>query len=108
MKLLMKFILWKLLSLCLTLSSSAWKGTRTSLVQALAMFEAERVRAGVASVVLCGSMRDWLFNVIEAEEARGIPASRICIVGYSQGGALAAYSSIQFPRQLAGTLVLSG
>jgi lysophospholipase-2 len=46
--------------------------------------------------------------LIEAEIATGIPASRIVVAGFSQGGALSLVSGLQFPTALAGVLVMSG
>ena len=45
--------------------------------------------------------------LIEREIERGIPASRIVLAGFSQGGAVAAYVAIRYPEKLAGLMVLS-
>ena len=45
--------------------------------------------------------------LIDREISRGIPASRIVLAGFSQGGALAAYVGLRYPQQLAGLMVLS-
>lgn len=47
-------------------------------------------------------------ELIAAEIAAGIPASRIVVAGFSQGGALSLVSGLQFPTGLAGVLVMSG
>lgn len=44
---------------------------------------------------------------LEAEIARGIPASRIVLAGFSQGGAVALSAGLRFPEPLAGVLALS-
>lgn len=44
---------------------------------------------------------------IAREQARGIPASRIVLAGFSQGGAIAAYAGLRNPEKLAGLLLLS-
>jgi phospholipase/carboxylesterase len=44
---------------------------------------------------------------IEAERARGIPAGRIVLAGFSQGGAIALHAGLRQPQQLAGILALS-
>jgi phospholipase/carboxylesterase len=45
--------------------------------------------------------------LIEREEARGVPASRIVLAGFSQGGAVVLHLAPRFPRTLAGILALS-
>ena len=45
--------------------------------------------------------------LIDREISRGIPASRIVLAGFSQGGALAAYVGLRYSQQLAGLMVLS-
>lgn len=45
--------------------------------------------------------------LIAREVARGIPARRIVLAGFSQGGALALYTGLRHPERLAGILVLS-
>lgn len=44
---------------------------------------------------------------IARENSRGIPASRIVLAGFSQGGAIAAYAGLRNPEKLAGLLILS-
>ena len=46
--------------------------------------------------------------VIEGLEAEGIPAERIVLGGFSQGGVMALWSGLSFPRPLAGIAALSG
>lgn len=46
-------------------------------------------------------------NLIENEIKSGIPADRIVLGGFSQGGALALYSALTFPHKLAGVVALS-
>ena len=45
---------------------------------------------------------------IEREKARGIPASRIILAGFSQGCAMALQTGLRHPERLAGLLCLSG
>jgi len=45
--------------------------------------------------------------LIEREITRGIPASRIVLAGFSQGGAIAAHVALRYPQKLAGLMVLS-
>ncbi len=45
--------------------------------------------------------------LIAKEESRGIPASRIVLAGFSQGGALALHLGHRHPATLAGLMVLS-
>jgi len=46
--------------------------------------------------------------LIEREIARGIPASRIVLAGFSQGCAMALHTGLRFPQTLAGIMALSG
>jgi phospholipase/carboxylesterase len=48
-----------------------------------------------------------LNGLIEKEEARGVPSYRIFLAGFSQGGAMALYAGLRYPRPLAGILALS-
>jgi phospholipase/carboxylesterase len=46
-------------------------------------------------------------QLIENEAARGIPAGRIVLAGFSQGGAVSLYSGLRYPQRLAGIVALS-
>jgi phospholipase/carboxylesterase len=48
-----------------------------------------------------------LLALIDREVANGIPAERIVLAGFSQGGAMALHTGVRHPRQLAGILALS-
>lgn len=48
-----------------------------------------------------------LFELMQKEMARGIPANRIVLAGFSQGGAMALYTALRYPHALAGVLALS-
>ena len=45
--------------------------------------------------------------LIDFEIARGIPASRIILAGFSQGGAMALHVGLRYPQKLAGIMALS-
>lgn len=45
--------------------------------------------------------------LIARENARGIPAARIVLAGFSQGGAIALHTALRHPLRLAGVLALS-
>jgi phospholipase/carboxylesterase len=45
--------------------------------------------------------------LIEAEIASGIPASKIVLAGFSQGGVISYYLGCRFPQTLAGIMTLS-
>jgi len=45
--------------------------------------------------------------LIDHEIERGIPASRIVLAGFSQGGAMALHVGLRYPQKLAGIMVLS-
>jgi phospholipase/carboxylesterase len=46
-------------------------------------------------------------DLIEGQIARGIPARRIVLAGFSQGGAIALHAGLRYPGRLAGILALS-
>ena len=46
-------------------------------------------------------------GLIEAEIGAGIPAERIVVAGFSQGGAVALQTALRHPRRLAGLMALS-
>ena len=48
-----------------------------------------------------------LESLIAAETARGVPASRIVLAGFSQGGAVALHTGLRYRPPLAGLLLLS-
>jgi phospholipase/carboxylesterase len=45
--------------------------------------------------------------LIAREEAIGIPAERIVLAGFSQGGAMVLHTGLRYPRPIAGILALS-
>lgn len=47
-------------------------------------------------------------NLITKELALGIESDKIILAGFSQGGALALHCGLNYPKKLAGILVLSG
>ncbi len=49
----------------------------------------------------------FIRSLIECEQERGIPASRIILAGFSQGGAVALYTGLGLDERLAGIMVLS-
>lgn len=46
-------------------------------------------------------------ELIRREVERGIPASRVVLAGFSQGGAVSLYTGLRYPERLAGLLALS-
>lgn len=48
-----------------------------------------------------------LEQLIERENARGIPCERIVLAGFSQGGAVTLLTGLRYPKRLAGLLALS-
>src|SRR5271155_2348668 len=46
-------------------------------------------------------------ELIGREIERGIPAARIVLAGFSQGGAVSLYTGLRYPERLAGLLALS-
>jgi len=52
--------------------------------------------------------RSLVEALIEREKARGVPASRLVLAGFSQGGAIALYTGLRHSERLAGVVALSG
>ena len=48
-----------------------------------------------------------IIQYIKAEMEKGIPANKIILAGFSQGGAITLHTGLRFPEQLAGLLALS-
>lgn len=48
-----------------------------------------------------------LERLIAREEQRGVPARRVVLAGFSQGGAIALHTGVRHPERLAGLLALS-
>ena len=51
--------------------------------------------------------KDYFHSLIDAEVAKGIPANRIVIGGFSQGGAMSLLSGVTYKNQLGGIFGLS-
>lgn len=49
----------------------------------------------------------YLCKLINREIEKGIPAENIIVAGFSQGGAVALYTTLRFPKKLAGCMALS-
>jgi phospholipase/carboxylesterase len=45
--------------------------------------------------------------LVAREESRGVPAERIVLAGFSQGGAIALQAGLRHPKKLAGVMALS-
>ncbi len=50
---------------------------------------------------------DYLHDLIDLEKARGIPAERLILAGFSQGGLIALNAAISYPEKLLGVMALS-
>lgn len=46
-------------------------------------------------------------DIIQQQIAQGIPAQRIVLIGFSQGGAVAYHTALAYPQRLAGLIALS-
>ena len=46
-------------------------------------------------------------SIIEEQLAKGIEAAKILLAGFSQGGVIALYAALNFPKKLAGVMALS-
>lgn len=51
---------------------------------------------------------DRITGLVAAEMARGMPAERVFVMGFSQGGAVALTHALRSPVRVGGTVVLSG
>ncbi len=50
---------------------------------------------------------EQISQLIQAEKDKGIPAERILLIGFSQGGAVAYHTALHHPEPLAGLIALS-
>ena len=50
----------------------------------------------------------WIDELIAREAGRGVPAGRVVLGGFSQGGAMALFAGPRYPEALAGVMCLSG
>jgi phospholipase/carboxylesterase len=50
----------------------------------------------------------WIRELIDCEVDRGVPAKRIVLAGFSQGGAMVLFTGLRYPERLAGIMCLSG
>jgi phospholipase/carboxylesterase len=48
-----------------------------------------------------------IVRLVEREKARGVPAGRLVVAGFSQGGAMALHTGVRYPERLAGIMALS-
>lgn len=53
------------------------------------------------------AMQQEIESLIEVEIKQGIPANKIVLAGFSQGGAMAFFTGLRYPKRLAGILALS-
>lgn len=49
----------------------------------------------------------YINSLIELEIEKGVPANRIVMAGFSQGGAIALHTALRYPQKLAGIIALS-
>jgi len=61
-------------------------------------------RADIAGV---RRSQQQLEALVTREKTRGVPARRIVLAGFSQGGAVALYTGLRYPERLAGIVALS-
>jgi len=51
--------------------------------------------------------QNYVNSLIEKEIYQGIPAEKIVLAGFSQGGAIALHTGLRYPQKLAGIMALS-
>ena len=49
----------------------------------------------------------WIDELVAREVERGVPARRVVVAGFSQGGAMALFGGLRHPQALAGLMCLS-
>lgn len=49
----------------------------------------------------------WINQLIENEIETGVPAEKILLAGFSQGGVIAVHTALRYPKKLAGIMILS-
>lgn len=50
----------------------------------------------------------WIEELVRREQERGVPAGRVVLAGFSQGGAMALFTGTRYAEPLAGIACLSG
>lgn len=50
---------------------------------------------------------EQLLRLVQREQERGVPADKIVLAGFSQGGAIALHTALRYPDRLAGLMALS-
>jgi phospholipase/carboxylesterase len=63
--------------------------------------------AGRADVPGTSESSQRIAGYLDRERELGVPASRIVLSGFSQGGAMALYAGLRYPSRLAGILAMS-
>lgn len=51
---------------------------------------------------------EWIAELVVREGERGVPAGRVVLAGFSQGGAMSLFAGLRYPEKLAGVMCLSG
>ena len=64
-------------------------------------------RRGARTRRACGPRSGSIEALIARETARGVPASRLVLAGFSQGGAMALHTGLRHAARLAGVMALS-
>jgi len=49
----------------------------------------------------------WINKLIDIEIENGVPANKILLAGFSQGGVIAIQAGLRYPKKLAGVMILS-
>lgn len=62
---------------------------------------------GRADVAGLAEASQRVMDYVRAESEAGVPASRVVLAGFSQGGAVALFAGLRHPERLAGILALS-
>ena len=75
--------------------------TRDELIRNELISDAREDEAGIRESQL------YIESLIDHEISRGLPASKIVIAGFSQGGAMALHTALRYKQSLAGVIALS-
>jgi phospholipase/carboxylesterase len=62
---------------------------------------------GRADITDVHTSEKLIINLIEEQIALGVPANKIVLAGFSQGGVMSLFTGLRYPEKLAGILALS-
>jgi phospholipase/carboxylesterase len=72
-----------------------------------AWYDIQQLGGGAEDSAGIRASQSHVEGLVERERGRGVPARRVVLAGFSQGGAIALQAGLRYPQRLAGILALS-